>query len=72
MQALTGMFSGRFRMTKREIVVLNRSVFGVMMSLGSVATCCRSVSDAVASMAEAIHEEVEGRHPKLTPLRHEI
>lgn len=58
-QALTGMLSGRFRMTKREIVVLHRSVFGVRMSLGSVSACCRNVSEAVASTAEAIHAEVK-------------
>lgn len=34
LQALTGLLSGRFRMTKREIVVIHRSVFGVRMSLG--------------------------------------
>ncbi|WP_005031817.1 IS66 family transposase [Holophaga foetida] len=59
LQALTGMLSGRFRLTKREIMVMHRSVFGVRMSLGSVAACCKSVSEAVAPTARAIHEEVK-------------
>ncbi len=59
LQALTGMLSGRFRLTKREIVVMHRSVFGVRMSLGSVAACCKSVSEAVALTTEAIHAEVK-------------
>jgi transposase len=59
LQALTGMLTGRFRMTKREIVVMHRSVFGIRMSLGSVAACCKAVSEAVAPTAEAIHAEVK-------------
>lgn len=59
LQALTGLLSGRFRLTKREIVVMHRSVFGVRMSLGSVAACCKAVSEAVAPTAEAIHAEVK-------------
>lgn len=59
LQALTGMLSGRFRLTKREILVMHRSVFGVRMSLGSVAACCKSVSEAVAQTAAAIHGEVK-------------
>jgi transposase len=59
LQALTGVLSGRFRMTKREIVVMHRSVFGVRMSLGSVAACCKAVSEAVAPTVEGIHAELK-------------
>jgi transposase len=59
LQALTALLSGCFRMTKREIVVMHRSVFGARKSLGSVAACCRAVSETVTPTAEAIHAEVK-------------
>ena len=42
-------------MTKREIVVMHCSAFGVRMSLGSVTAFGKAVSAAMAPLAEAIH-----------------
>ncbi len=58
MQAQVGFLSGRYRMTRREVVSLSQSLFGVQISLGSVQACCKAVSEAAAETAEAIHAEV--------------
>ena len=59
LQAKTAMLRGRFRMTKREIVIFHKAFHGVNMSLGSVHACCRAVSNAVADTVHAIHEELK-------------
>jgi transposase len=58
-QAQIGLLSGRFRMTRREVVSLSRTLFGVRISLGSVQTCCKAVSEAAAAPAATIHAEVK-------------
>lgn len=59
LQARTALLSGRFRMTKREIVVFHKAFHGVNMSLGSVHACCKAVSEAVAETVHGIHEELK-------------
>jgi transposase len=59
MQAQMGLLSGRYRMTRREVVSLSQSLFGVRISLGSVQACCKAVSEAAAETVEAIHTEVK-------------
>jgi transposase len=58
-QARIGILTGRYRMTRREVVSLSKAMFGVRISLGSVQACCKAVSEAVADTTEAIHIEVK-------------
>jgi transposase len=55
-QARIGMLSGRFRLTRRETRALVKDMFGVRISLGSVQSCCKEVSEAVAGPVETIQE----------------
>lgn len=64
-QARIGLLTGRYRMTRREVVSLSQAMFGVGISLGSVQACCQAVSEAAAETAQAIHAEV-----KLAPVVH--
>jgi transposase len=59
LQARIGLLSGRYRLTRRETRALAKDLFGVRISLGSVQACCKSVSGAVVSTAEVIHDEVK-------------
>jgi transposase len=59
LQARIGLLSGRYRMTRREVVSLSKAMFGVRISLGSAQACCKAVSEAVAQTAEGIHAEVK-------------
>lgn len=59
LQARTALLSGRFRLTKREIVVFSRDFYGVRMSLGSVHACCKAASKAVAPTVQEIHETLK-------------
>ena len=59
LQARIGVLSGRYRMTRREVVSLSKALFGVRISLGSVQACCKAVSEAAAETAQAIHAEVK-------------
>ncbi len=59
LQARIGLLSGRFRMTRREVVSLSKALFDVKISLGSVQACCKAVSESVAETSEAIHEELK-------------
>lgn len=58
-QARIGILTGRYRMTRREVVSLSKAMFGVRISLGSVQACCKAVSEAAAETTEAIHAEVK-------------
>ena len=58
-QARIGILTGRYRMTRREVVSLSKAMFGVRISLGSVQACCKAVSEAAAETAQAIHAEVK-------------
>ena len=64
-QARIGLLTGRYRMTRREVVSLSKAMFGVRVSLGSVQACCKAVSEAGAETAQAIHAGV-----KLSPVVH--
>ena len=59
LQAQISVLSGRFRMTRREIISLHKALFRIPISLGSVQACCRAVSEASAETAQAIHAEVK-------------
>lgn len=59
LQARTAILNGRFRMTKREIVVFHKTFHGVNVSLGSVQACCMAASLAIAKTAEGIHGELK-------------
>lgn len=59
MQARIALLSGRYRMTRREVVSLSHSMFGARLSLGSVQACCQAVSEAAAETVEAIHVAVK-------------
>jgi transposase len=58
-QARIGILTGRYRMTRREVVSLSKAMFGVRISLGSVQACCKAVSEAGAETARTIHAEVK-------------
>jgi len=58
-QARIGIMTGRYRMTRRELVSLSHAMFGVRISLGSVQACCKAASEAAAETAQAIHAEVK-------------
>jgi len=58
-QAQIGVLSGRFRMTRREVVCLSKAFFGVRISLGSVQACCKAASEVAAPTAQAILAEVK-------------
>jgi transposase len=59
LQARIGILTGRYRMTRREVVSLSQAMFGVRISLGSTQACCKAVSEAAAETAQAIHAEVK-------------
>ena len=59
LQAKIGLLSGRYRMTRREVVSMSKALFGVRISLGSIQACCKAVSEAAAETAQAIHTEVK-------------
>jgi len=58
-QARIGIMTGRYRMTRRELVSLSHAMFGVRISLGSVQACCKASSEAAEETAQAIHAEVK-------------
>jgi hypothetical protein len=51
---------GRFRLTEREIVTVVKGLWGLEMSLGSVAEMCQKASEALAE----VYEEAERQVPQ--------
>lgn len=52
LQVLVAILTGRFRMSKREVVSLLSEVFHIEMSEGSITACERASSDSVAGPVE--------------------
>jgi transposase len=55
---------GRFRLTEREIVAVLESLWGIKLSLGSVAEMCQKASLALAEIYEEAQKQIP-KEPKL-------
>jgi len=77
-QAIIALLSGRFRVSRREVVELSDELFGLRISLGAVDDLCqatgRALAEPVAEAAEAIrqaaHVNVDETGWKLRGRRH--
>src|SRR6266508_4860335 len=59
--ALIGLLHGRYRLSTRETVAFVADVCGVAVSLGSIATSCGRVSDALAPIDATIQTTVQAQ-----------
>ena len=56
--ALVGLLRGRYRLSVRESAALLKTLSGIHLSSGSVASCCRRLSDALESLDHEIEQHV--------------
>jgi len=64
MVAAVASLHGRFRLTEREIVAVLESLWGIKVSLGSVAQMCEKASLALAEIYEEVQKQIP-KEPKL-------
>lgn len=58
LRALVATLSGRYRMSRREVVELCSEVLGLEVSLGTIDNICRDVGEALASPVEEVRDHI--------------